>query len=398
MPKKIAFESARTLFLMAARQIVESEQILKSDSCAQWEKFIQSLEFDYAGDGVVNVKWSVPAAGESRFTIDRAMLHRRGDDVNANQIQAPVDEIKQANSRHYLEAVLKIAGEAGIRPSAANHAVASMSGGTDISTDLEEAFHDEWANTEDPKSIDVRLMNEANTAPEMRHIRQRLGDLKGKTLLDVGCGLGEAGVYFAMEGADVTVTDLSQKMLDAAAELGKCNGVTVKTHKASAESLNLPPDRKFDIIYAGNLLHHVQIDKTLETLIPHLAEGGVFVSWDPVQYNPIINVYRMMATKVRTPGEHPLRLRDIGTFRRYFADVETRWFWLTTLIIFILMAVLQRRNPNKERYWKKIVEEGKRWAWLYNPLERLDSILLRWLPFLRPLCWNVAILARRPKR
>lgn len=47
------------------------------------------------------------------------------------------------------------------------------------------------------------------------------------------------------------------------------------------------------------------------------------------------------------------------------------------------MAVLQRR-PNKERYWKSVVDEVDRWKPLYLPLERLDARLLRHLPFLRP--------------
>jgi hypothetical protein len=60
------------------------------------------------------------------------------------------------------------------------------------------------------------------------------------------------------------------------------------------------------------------------------------------------------------------------------------------------MAVVQRRDPSKERYWKKIVEEADQWAWLYRPLEFLDKVLLT-LPFLRPLCWNVVIMGRGPK-
>ena len=50
----------------------------------------------------------------------------------------------------------------------------------------EEVFHDEWAAGVDVTKINVRRMNEACTAPEMRCIRSTLGDLKGRTLLDVG--------------------------------------------------------------------------------------------------------------------------------------------------------------------------------------------------------------------
>jgi 2-polyprenyl-3-methyl-5-hydroxy-6-metoxy-1,4-benzoquinol methylase len=262
----------------------------------------------------------------------------------------------------------------------------------------EEAFHDHWAVGEDVASIDVRAMNEACTAPEMRFIRKILGDLRGKTLLDVGCGLGEASVYFAMEGAEVTALDLSHEMLQATTRLARQNGVTVSTYKSAAEDLDLGQLSVFDVVYAGNLLHHVDTEATLEHLARCVKPGGVFISWDPLAYNPLINVYRRIARNVRTHDEHPLRFNDLRLFRRHFEEVQTRWFWLTTLTIFLGMVFVQRRDPRKERFWKKVVEEGNRWAWLYTPLERVDRVLLSVLPFLRPLCWNVVVVARGPRR
>ena len=201
-------------------------------------------------------------------------------------------------------------------------------------------------------------------------------------------------MYFAILGADVTSSDLSQGMLDATTRLAQANGVSVKQHVASAEDLQLSPDAKFDIIYAGNLLHHVDIEETITRIKPHLADGGVFVTWDPLAYNPAINVYRSMATDVRTPDEHPLKWSDIKLFHKHFGTVETRYFWFTTLIIFVIMALAQRRNPNKERFWKVVVQEGNKWAWLYRPLESLDRLLLTVLPPLRLLCWNVVIVCK----
>ena len=157
--------------------------------------------------------------------------------------------------------------------------------------------------------------------------------------------------------------------------------------------MQLPNDAKFDIIYAGNLLHHVNIEETITRIKPHLASGGLFVTWDPLAYNPAINVYRSMATNVRTPDEHPLKWSDIKLFHKHFEKVETRYFWFTTLIIFVIMALAQRRNPNKERFWKVVVQEGRRWQWLYLPLEKLDRLLLAAFPPLRLLCWNVETVA-----
>jgi 2-polyprenyl-3-methyl-5-hydroxy-6-metoxy-1,4-benzoquinol methylase len=261
----------------------------------------------------------------------------------------------------------------------------------------EESFHDEWANSVDPASIPVRLMNEACTAPEMRAIRAELGNLNGKKLLDVGCGLGEAAVYFALEGATVTATDLSQGMLDATQALATYNGVTVRTHKSDAEGLRFTADELFDVIYVGNLFHHVDIEQTIKVLIPHLKKDGTLISWDPLAYNPIINVYRKMAMGVRTEDEHPFTVKDIQSFSKYFTNVKSQYYWFTTLSIFIAMALLQRRNPSKERFWKKVVEEADKWEWIYKPLAKVDGFLLSVFPFLRPYCWNVVMICKNPK-
>lgn len=260
----------------------------------------------------------------------------------------------------------------------------------------EERFHNSWAAAAETESIDVIRLNEAETAPEIRYICERLGALAGKSVLDIGCGLGEASIYFALKGAKVTGVDLSEQMLSATQMLAKRYNVYVETVHCSAESLCLPPKASYDIVYAANLFHHVDIAETLARISPHLKKDGILASWDPVAYNPLINLYRRIATKVRTVDEHPLRLSDIRIFRQFFGSVEYRYFWLTTLTIFIIMTVFQRRNPNRERFWKKVVEESARWAPLYRPLKKLDDLLLTWLPFLRPLCWNVVILAREP--
>jgi 2-polyprenyl-3-methyl-5-hydroxy-6-metoxy-1,4-benzoquinol methylase len=262
---------------------------------------------------------------------------------------------------------------------------------------LEEAFHDQWAGSEDVNAIDVKNTFTACTSPELRSIFRKLGDLHGKKVLDVGCGLGEASVFFAMQGADVTATDLSGQMLQFTERLAAKNGVTVRTHKASADSLDLPESEKFDVIYVGNLFHHVDIEPTIQLLRQQLKPDGVLTSWDPLAYNPLINAYRRMATDVRTPDEHPLTRKDLNLFKKNFERVEYQYFWFFTLIIFVLMYLFKGQNPNKVRYWKKVVDEANYWKPLYRPLEILDRVFLTLFPFMGLLCWNVVIFAKGPK-
>src|SRR6266478_423259 len=49
-----------------------------------------------------------------------------------------------------------------------------------------------------------------------------------------------------------------------------------------------------------------------------LKPGGRFFSINPVAYNPVINVYRRMATEVRTEDENPPTRSDIALARRFF--------------------------------------------------------------------------------
>lgn len=262
--------------------------------------------------------------------------------------------------------------------------------------DRERAFHDKWASEEVKSLPNCRHVNEALTSPELRYIHSQINPVKGLKVLDVGCGLGEASAYFAIKGADVTSMDLSPEMLKATTTLAEANGVKVKTHVSAAEDLGLKAGEVFDVIYVGNLFHHVDIGSTLHRLVPHLKKDGRLVSWDPLAYNPLINVYRMIAKDVRTEDEHPLTRTDVKLIGKHFGKTEVKFFWFFSLIIFVLMAIMQRRNPNKERFWKVVVDESDRWAWLYRPLAKLDEIVLSVFPFLGWLCWNIVIIGSQP--
>lgn len=261
----------------------------------------------------------------------------------------------------------------------------------------EENFHDEWAESTDYEKIDVLKMNESITAPEMRQITKSLGNLHGKSLLDIGCGLGEASVYFAIKGATVTASDISGGMLEVTQKLATHNKVNLKTHKSTAEDLNFKNGETFDIVYVGNLFHHVEIEPTILNIKKVMKPNSTLVSWDPLAYNPLINIYRWIATDVRTEDEHPFKASDIKLFKKHFNKVTVHYYWLTTLVIFVLMVLVQFRNPNKVRFWKKVVEDGEKWAWLYQPLAAFDTFILKIFPFLGLLCWNVVIKAENPK-
>ncbi|HKE33198.1 MAG TPA: class I SAM-dependent methyltransferase [Candidatus Angelobacter sp.] len=258
----------------------------------------------------------------------------------------------------------------------------------------ESDFHDQWASATDIRCIDVRAAFESPAALENRFILRLLGPLSGKKIVDIGAGLGESSVYFALHGATVTCTDLSAGMVSTAQRLAEFHGVRIEGVVSPAEHLQLPSN-SFDVAYVANTIHHVS-DKPalLQEIRRVLKPGGIFVSMDPLTYNPVIGVYRRMATEVRTQDESPLSFRDLGLVKRYFVDVHHREFWILSLALFLKYYAIDRIHPNQDRYWKRIYKETESSLVWWKPLRWLDSGLTR-IPLVRRLGWNMVMWGRK---
>lgn len=255
----------------------------------------------------------------------------------------------------------------------------------------EKEFHDSWAGEMNSDKIDVRKYFEGSTCPENKFILSKLGSLEGLRVLDLGCGAGESGIFFALHGAKVVLADTSEGMLSTAQRVADNYGVCITTKILDAEQIDFP-DEFFDIVYSANTLHHVDEEKALAEIYRVLRPGGKFCSWDPMRHNPLINLYRLLAKKVRTIDEHPLSMDFVRTVRGRFNRVEYDVFWLATQLIFMRFFFIERINPNEERYWKKIIYEEERLRSLYVYLERWDLRLKR-IACLRRMAWNLAIVA-----
>lgn len=258
----------------------------------------------------------------------------------------------------------------------------------------EREFHDRWAATIDVDGIRVRDYFEAPTAPENRFILQHLGDLRGKSLLDLGCGAGENSVYFARQGANCVASDCSPGMVQTAQKLAAANGVQLEGRVIDAMAIDFP-DNCFDVVYASNLLHHIpDVSVTLREMHRVLKPGGKACFWDPLTHNPVINVYRRMASAVRTEDEHPLDIGIVGEIESRFSRVEWDTFWLATLWIFLQFYLVERVHPNEDRYWKKIIRERDRLEATYRRLETFDRWLKR-IPGMKRMAWNLAVVATK---
>lgn len=259
----------------------------------------------------------------------------------------------------------------------------------------EEDFHDEWANSTELSLVNIVDQFDGITSPEYRKAIEFLGKIAGKKILILGCGLGEEAIYLGLKKGKITAIDISSGMLDFTKRLAKKYNVKdIQFHKMSVEKLSFK-DNSFDLILGCNILHHVDIRKAIREVKRVLKPDGIASFSEPLKYNSIINIYRALASNVRTDHEHPLGYEDLKHIERILPDMKHEEYHLFTLLIFIWFFIGERIHPNKARYWKKIIYEADRYGGVFKFLFNIDLIILRLFPFLKRYCWATVIRVRK---
>lgn len=102
-------------------------------------------------------------------------------------------------------------------------------------------------------------------------------DLKGKFVLDAGCGTGEKSAYFAIHGAKATGIDLSENSLKIARSNAKKFGVEKMCDFRKIDifdsTKNFKPN-SFDHIFSIGVLHHTKNARDGARILSNLVKPG----------------------------------------------------------------------------------------------------------------------------
>lgn len=205
---------------------------------------------------------------------------------------------------------------------------------------------------------------------------ERIGSVKGKTVLDYGCGSGWLGVYLAKQGAQVEGFDISGKLIEVASLRAEANGVShvCKFRKMVAESLEYS-DEYFDLVVGVSILHHVELGRATYHLQRVMKNGALAIFIEPLGENTLLNWARDMVFNVHyglvkdKSTERPLTYRDIHAIGRSFVEYRWREFQLLSMV---------------RRFIGDRLTEAIR-------LDRLDDQLLRKFPSLKRFCRLVVV-------
>ena len=148
--------------------------------------------------------------------------------------------------------------------------------------DITQTFYDNLASQYDKLFLDWQA-----TIQEQAVILDRLfadhGFDKSARILDCACGIGTQAIGLAVQGYNMTASDISNAELAQARERATKNNVQLRFINADFRALSEAFSEQFDIVICmDNALPHMLTKSALEAAIKsitnQIADGGMFVA------------------------------------------------------------------------------------------------------------------------
>ena len=242
----------------------------------------------------------------------------------------------------------------------------------------EKAFHDDRFEHEDPRKK-VKKYYTVVQATKARFREKIIGLCEGKRVLEIGCGRGGTTSLWYKNGASyVAGIDISPEGIKKAKQTAEEKKLPIDYFDMNAEEMTFD-DNSFDVIVGTGVIHHLELEKSYAELSRLLSNDGHAIFEEPLAHNPIVNFYRFLTPKLRTPDEHPLTMADIELAKKYFHVVDPEYYQMLSLGAFLFRDT---------RFFGPI----------RNALDSLDQFLFRGIPFLRRYAWVTLLHFSSPIR
>lgn len=188
--------------------------------------------------------------------------------------------------------------------------------------------------------------------PDRGHRTKRLfeimgvPDLRGKRILDVGCGNGQYAVLFAMFGAEVEAFDISQVGIEQGRRFARENGVEDRCHFDVRNASDMGyADESFDFVVFHEVLHHaIKYPNVREEALRVLKPGGIAVVAESLRGHVLLGLARKVTMHGgEAKGDVILDLRDLDAFGEGFSSQSIE----TMSLLFMAKRIVQAHVGNR---------------------------------------------------
>lgn len=174
---------------------------------------------------------------------------------------------------------------------------------------------------------------------EKKILKKLLQDFNGKDVLEIGSYTWAAWFTEDVTPKSLTCINISEVELENGKKQAKGRNFPIHHHLMDANDLTFE-DESYDIVFGGAILHHLDIEKSVNHIHRVLKPGGKIVFLEPLNMNPLYKIYRKLNPQERTPDEHALVSKDFKlirskfTFDHHFFDFFSVAFGFVSLKIF----------------------------------------------------------------
>jgi len=172
------------------------------------------------------------------------------------------------------------------------------------------------------------LLSSHSKAYYSPYIMGIIGDIfsfaNGKKVLELGSASWCQWIYRKnIKPKELVCINISETELNNGIKLSKQLKLNIRFKIMSANKLQFP-DNEFDVVYGGEILHHLDFPKAIIEVYRVLKKDGQIVFREPLNINPVSKIIRFFTPNARTRDESPLRFRELRKIEDLF---ETKFYY-----------------------------------------------------------------------
>lgn len=220
-----------------------------------------------------------------------------------------------------------------------------------------DAMADDWFGTTALPTYGVMIPTETEL--------NLFGDVKGKNILDIGCGSGHSLKYLADKGAgELWGLDISTKQIENAKRFLSENGYSPNLFNSPMEINPGLPTNYFDVVCSVYAIGWtVDMQTTFELISSYLKTGGIFIfSWD----HPFMHCVDIVEEQLVFSGSYfetemftyQKRGNDVSMYNRKLSDyinaLSKAGFSVETLIEETDEEAVKREGGSHSNYYSPI--------------------------------------------
>jgi 2-polyprenyl-6-hydroxyphenyl methylase/3-demethylubiquinone-9 3-methyltransferase len=195
------------------------------------------------------------------------------------------------------------------------------------------------------KNSEFKPLHDINPL-RLNYIKEQCGgSLKGKRILDIGCGGGILSESLALEGAEVVGIDLAEAGLEVAKLHLLESGLDIDYQFISAEDLTKTESESFDVITCLEMLEHVPDPSLIIEACSKLVKSNGRVFFSTINRNPKSYFFAIVG------AEYILNLLPKGThnYEKFIRPSEIDG-WARNFNLSISSIIGMTYNPLTKKY------------------------------------------------